>query len=103
MAFGGLRIHFDEHERNDKGMGGGDREGLGERRACRARGRAAASGANAIAAVDDAWLLIRAFASGCSALTGVEAVSNGLTAFEDPNIVTAMRALALIVGPLAVF
>ena len=30
------------------------------------------------------WLLLRAFASGCTAMTGVEAVSNGVTAFREP-------------------
>src|ERR1700736_2083351 len=31
-----------------------------------------------------AWILIKAFASGCTALTGVEAVSNGVQAFREP-------------------
>jgi len=30
------------------------------------------------------WLLLRAFASGCTAMTGVEAVSNGVMAFKKP-------------------
>lgn len=30
------------------------------------------------------WLFLRAFASGCTALTGVEAVSNGVQAFKQP-------------------
>src|SRR6202011_5050479 len=30
------------------------------------------------------WLLLRAFASGCTAMTGVEAVSNGVMAFKEP-------------------
>ena len=50
-----------------------------------------------------AWLLIRAFASGCTALTGVEAVSNGVTAFKDPNTVTARRTLTVIVVLLGIF
>ncbi len=50
-----------------------------------------------------AWLLLRAFASGCTALTGVEAVSNGVTAFKEPNTQTARRTLAVIVVLLAVF
>ena len=57
---------------------------------------------NAMAAVG-AWLLIRAFASGCTALTGVEAVSNGVMAFKDPNAQTARRTLAVIVVLLATF
>lgn len=32
-----------------------------------------------------AFLLFRAFASGCSALTGVEAISNGVPAFRSPS------------------
>ena len=57
---------------------------------------------NAVAAVG-AWLLIRAFASGCTALTGVEAVSNGMTAFAEPRSQTAKRTLTIIVVLLALF
>ncbi len=57
---------------------------------------------HAVAAVG-AWLLIRAFASGCTALTGVEAVSNGVTAFKDPNTQTARRTLTIIVVLLGIF
>ncbi len=31
------------------------------------------------------FLILRAFASGCTALTGVEAISNGITAFKEPR------------------
>src|ERR1700733_7245000 len=31
------------------------------------------------------WLLLRAFASGCTAMTGVEAVSNSVMAFQKPT------------------
>ena len=48
------------------------------------------------------WLIVRAFAGGCAALTGVEAVSNGVTAFRDPVVRTAQRTLAIIVSILAV-
>ncbi|MBS1815944.1 MAG: APC family permease [Acidobacteria bacterium] len=48
------------------------------------------------------WLLLRAFASGCTALTGVEAVSNGVTAFREPRARTAQRTLMCIVSMLAV-
>jgi hypothetical protein len=44
-----------------------------------------------------AWLLLRAFASGCTAMTGVEAVSNGMSAFKDPAIRYGHRTLAAIV------
>ena len=43
------------------------------------------------------WLLLRAFASGCTAMTGVEAVSNGITAFADPAVKLAQRTLTAIV------
>jgi amino acid transporter len=48
------------------------------------------------------WLLLRSFASGCTALTGVEAVSNGVQVFREPKILTAKRTLTLIVALLAV-
>ena len=35
------------------------------------------------------WLLLRVFSSGCTALTGVEAVSNGVKAFREPRIKNA--------------
>lgn len=31
------------------------------------------------------FLVLRAFSSGCTALTGIEAISNGITAFKDPK------------------
>jgi amino acid transporter len=43
------------------------------------------------------WLLLRAFASGCTAMTGVEAVSNGVSAFQDPAAKQAHRTLTAIV------
>jgi amino acid transporter len=47
------------------------------------------------------WLLLRAFASGCTAMTGVEAVSNGVMAFKEPASVTARFTLTLVIGILA--
>jgi amino acid transporter len=47
-----------------------------------------------------AWLLLRAFAAGCTAMTGVEAVSNGMTAFRDPPVTYGRRTLSAIVGIL---
>ncbi|HTX34441.1 MAG TPA: APC family permease [Bryobacteraceae bacterium] len=46
------------------------------------------------------WLLLRAFASGCTALTGVEAVSNGVMAFKEPAPVTARFTLTLVIAIL---
>lgn len=43
------------------------------------------------------WLLLRAFAAGCTAMTGVEAVSNGVGAFREPRVRHAHRTLAAIV------
>jgi amino acid transporter len=48
------------------------------------------------------WILMRAFASGCTAMTGVEAVSNGVTAFREPAVPHAQRTLTAIIGLLAV-
>ena len=42
------------------------------------------------------WLLLRAFAAGCTAMTGVEAVSNGVGAFKGPGVRAAHRTLAAI-------
>jgi amino acid transporter len=39
------------------------------------------------------WLLLKVFASGCTALTGVEAVSNGVKAFREPAVRNAQRTL----------
>jgi amino acid transporter len=48
------------------------------------------------------WLLMRAFANGCTAMTGVEAVSNGVPIFREPKEVGARRTLALIIAILVV-
>lgn len=47
------------------------------------------------------WLILKVFASGCAALTGVEAVSNGVTAFRDPRCVNAKKTLTVIVTLLS--
>lgn len=44
------------------------------------------------------FLLLRAFSSGCAALTGVEAVSNGVPAFRKPKSKNAATTLALMGG-----
>ena len=43
------------------------------------------------------WLFARAYAAGCTALTGVEAISNGVTAFKDPVSDNASRTMRLMV------
>jgi amino acid transporter len=47
------------------------------------------------------FLVLRAFASGCTALTGVEAVSNGIPAFQPPKSRNAAATLT-IMGFLAI-
>jgi amino acid transporter len=46
------------------------------------------------------WLFLKAFAAGCTAMTGVEAVSNGVQAFKEPVVDSARRTLTLIVAIL---
>jgi amino acid transporter len=48
------------------------------------------------------WLLLKVFASGCTALTGVEAVSNGVKAFREPAVDNARRTLTVIIFVLAI-
>jgi amino acid transporter len=48
------------------------------------------------------WLLLKAFASGCTAMTGVEAVSNGVRAFREPRDKNAERTLTVIILLLAI-
>ncbi len=50
-------------------------------------------------------LLLKAFASGCSAVTGVEAISNGVPAFREPRIKTAQRteiSLGVLLGVMLI-
>lgn len=56
----------------------------------------------AMTAVVSFWLLLKVFASGCTALTGVEAVSNGVKAFREPTVKNAQRTLTVIIFLLAV-
>jgi len=49
------------------------------------------------------WLLAKVFASGCTAMTGVEAVSNGVMAFREPTQKNAKRTLTIIILLLMVF
>jgi amino acid transporter len=48
------------------------------------------------------WLLMRSFASGCTAMTGVEAVSNGVMAFREPSVKFARQTLTAIIALLAI-
>ena len=47
------------------------------------------------------FVLLRAFASGSAALTGVEAISNGVNAFKRPQSKNAAETLA-IMGAIAI-
>lgn len=49
----------------------------------------------------DTWLLLAAFASGCSALTGIEAISDGITAFQQPVARNASITMAWMSSILA--
>jgi len=49
------------------------------------------------------WLLAKVFASGCTAMTGVEAVSNGVNAFREPTQKNAKRTLTIIILLLMIF
>jgi len=55
---------------------------------------------SAVAAVPSVWLLLQAFSNGCTAMTGVEAVSNGVKAFREPVVKSAQRTLTIIIGIL---
>ena len=48
-----------------------------------------------------ALLALRAFSSGCTALTGVEAISNGVPAFQKPKALNAARTMSAM-GALAI-
>ena len=54
-----------------------------------------------IAGLAGAFLLLRAFSSGCAALTGVEAISNGVPAFQKPKSRNAATTL-LLLGAIAI-
>jgi amino acid transporter len=56
----------------------------------------------AITGTVSAWLLLRTFSSGCTAMTGVEAVSNGVMAFDDPTDKHAKNTLTIIIAILMV-
>jgi len=48
------------------------------------------------------WLLLKVFSSGCTAMTGVEAVSNGVMAFREPTRKNAKTTLTIIIALLAI-
>ncbi len=55
-----------------------------------------------VSAALSAWLLLKVFSSGCTAMTGVEAVSNGVMAFRNPTQKNARTTLTIIIALLAI-
>lgn len=49
------------------------------------------------------WIMLAAFANGCTALTGIEAVSNAVPLFRKPTVANAQRTLTVIMLVLGVF
>lgn len=50
------------------------------------------------------WLILRAFAAGCTALTGIEAISDGVPAFKPPESINAAKTMvAMGVIAMALF
>ena len=66
---------------------------------------AAPGNADGLAGLAGAFLLMRAFSSGCAALTGVEAISNGVPMFRRPksrNAATTLAMLGLIAASMMI-
>ena len=66
---------------------------------------AAPAHADGLAGLAGAFLLMRAFSSGCAALTGVEAISNGVPMFRRPksrNAATTLAMLGLIAASMMI-
>ena len=57
---------------------------------------------NPTVAVAGVWMLLQVFSNGCTAMTGVEAVSNGVRAFREPTVRNAQRTLTVIIVLLIV-
>jgi amino acid transporter len=55
-----------------------------------------------VAVAASAWVLMQVFSNGCTAMTGVEAVSNGVRAFREPTVKNAQRTLTVIIGLLII-
>ena len=63
----------------------------------------AADHARQLAGLVFVWVFMRAYSAGCTALTGVEAISNGVTAFKDPagkNAAKTMVSMVLLLGTM---
>jgi len=55
-----------------------------------------------VSAAVSLWLILKVFSSGCTAMTGVEAVSNGVMAFREPTRKNAKLTLTIIIALLAI-
>jgi hypothetical protein len=62
--------------------------------------KAAAHQGTNMAGIALLWVFMRAFSAGCTALTGVEAISNGVTAFREPAADNAAKTMIWMVGLL---
>jgi len=62
----------------------------------------AAGHARQLAGLAFIWVFMRAYSAGCTALTGVEAISNGVTAFKDPAGKNAAKTMVWMVFLLGV-
>lgn len=51
------------------------------------------AGTASVLSITYLWLLLRAFAGGCTALTGIEAISNGVQAFKPPEANNAAKTM----------
>jgi amino acid transporter len=76
-------------------------DGLPDADSARFDMRATNGAVNGLSGAAMAFLLARAFSSGCAALTGVEAISNGVPAFRKPKSRNAATTL-LMLGVIAV-
>ena len=65
-------------------------------------GRRPAKAARPPQPLSSLWLILKVFASGCTAMTGVEAVSNGVKAFREPTTKNARLTLTIIIALLIV-
>jgi amino acid transporter len=61
-------------------------------------GLAEVAGANVLTV----FVALRAFSSGCAALTGVEAISDGVPAFKPPEWINARKTLTMMIAILAI-
>jgi len=62
----------------------------------------AAGHASHLAGLALIWVFMRAYSAGCTALTGVEAISNGVTAFKEPSGKNAAKTMIWMVFLLGV-